>query len=251
MGTKSYDWPTVAAVGLAAMCVVTFDHEALGHGGACLALGGRIVALSSSVFRCSQPSGLIDAAGPLANLLGGTVALAVRLVVPRRRIVLRLFLALVTGFSFFWESAYLVQAAVTQHGDLYFFARWAFGSIPPWQRWTGAAIGVVLYILAVRLMARTLLDLAPDAKEARSRSRVAWLSATTGAALAALAYTGSVHGDLRDAVLEIGAASIPLLFIPSGSRQGVDGQITRNGPVIAVALAVYGVFVLVLGRGLG
>jgi hypothetical protein len=253
--TENNDWPTVAAIGLLAMCVVTFDHEALGHGGACLALHGRILALSSSVFRCDQHSGLIDVAGPLANILGGTVALALRLVVPRRAIKLRLFLALVTTFSFFWESAYLVQAALTQHGDLYFFARWAFGSAAAWQRWIAAAAGAALYVLSARLASRTLLGLAPDAQNARFLARTVWLSATVGVALAAKAYTGDVNGDFRDAVLEIGLASIPLLFIPTGDRRISDGvpiaAITRSVAAIVVALVVYAVFAMTLGRGLG
>ena len=29
---KKNDWLTAAAIGLMAMCVVTFNHEALGHG---------------------------------------------------------------------------------------------------------------------------------------------------------------------------------------------------------------------------
>ena len=51
---------TVAAVAVLAMCVVTFDHEALGHGSVCLALHGHILLLSSSLFRCDVRSGWID-----------------------------------------------------------------------------------------------------------------------------------------------------------------------------------------------
>src|SRR5512140_3013315 len=100
--TENNDWPTVAAIGLLAMCVVTVDHEALGHGGACLALHGRILALSSSVFRCDRYSGLIDAAGPASNMLFGLIALALRSAVPLHAVKLRLFLVLTTALSFFW-----------------------------------------------------------------------------------------------------------------------------------------------------
>ena len=47
-----HDWLTVAALSLFAMSVVTCDHETLGHGGTCLALGGHLRILTSSVFRC-------------------------------------------------------------------------------------------------------------------------------------------------------------------------------------------------------
>jgi hypothetical protein len=75
-------------IGLLAMCAVTFDHEAMGHGGACLALHGRILTLSSSVFRCDIPSPMIDSAGPTVNILCGLVALAVRLLLPLRLVKL-------------------------------------------------------------------------------------------------------------------------------------------------------------------
>jgi hypothetical protein len=248
------DWPTVAAIGLLAMCMVTFDHEALGHGSMCLALHGHILALSSSVFRCDLHSDLIPVAGPTSNILCGLIALAVRLVVPLHLIKLRLFLLLVTAFSFFWEGGYLIQAMYQQDGDLYFFTYGWLGTVTVWQRWVGAALGLALYILSARLAVRALLGLWAEAKVARSVARTAWLSATIGAALAALAYTGVVPGDLRDAVLEIGAASFPLLYIPRHSLQSSSGHpvvaIARSYPVIIVALVVYTTFVATLGRGL-
>lgn len=247
------DWLTVAAIGLLAMCMVTFDHEALGHGSACLALHGRILMLSSSVFRCDRQSELIAVAGPATNILCGLIALVVRLVVPPRFIKLRLFLVLLTGFSFFWEGGYLIHAMHHQKGDLYFFVRWWLRTVAVWQRWMGAVLGLALYLLSTRLTARALLELWPETQKARSIARTVWLSATIGATLAALAYTGGVNGDLRDAVLEIGAASLPLLFIPIRSRRYAKGDsvavIARSYPVIILAVAVYAAFVATLGRG--
>ncbi len=252
--TEKNDWATIAAIGLLAMCMVTFDHEALGHGSACLALHGRIVALSSSVFRCSRHSGLIDAAGPTANLLCGLVALIVRSIVPHRAAKLRLFLVLVTAFSFFWEGGYLIHAMHQRNGDLYFFVHWWLGRVTVWQRWAGAIVGLLFYLFSVRLTSRAMMELWPDAKRARSVARIAWLSATIGAGLAALAYNGGVNGDLRDAVLEIGAASLPLLFIRLRGPQISDGRqpavIARSYPVIVAAVIVYAGFAATLGRGL-
>lgn len=61
------DQLTVAALGLLAMCLVTFAHEAVGHGGVCLLLGGHIRLLTSSVFRCDISSRWVDAGGPGAR----------------------------------------------------------------------------------------------------------------------------------------------------------------------------------------
>lgn len=246
------DWATVAAIGLMAMCLVTFDHEAMGHGGTCLALHGRILALSSSVFRCDLHTGLIDAAGPASNIVCGLLALVLGTLVSQRAIKLRLFLIVVTAFSLFWEGGYLVQAMIRQHGDSYFFLEWWLGRVALWQRVAAAAAGVALYVFAVRRTSAALRTLWPEGATARGVARTVWLSATIGAALAALAYAGGVEGDLRDAVLEIGAASLPLLFVRNqlASADHPAAVITRSYPVIAAAGIVFVVFVATLGRGL-
>jgi hypothetical protein len=173
------DWLTAAALGLLAMCAVTFDHEALGHGGACLLLHGRIVLVTSSLFRCDVKSDWIDPAGPGTNLLMGALALAwLRLIRPRRA-ALRLFLILVTAMSFFWEENYVVDAMHHRDGDLYFFARFLLGEVPLWLRWAAAA-GLALYVATIWMTAAGLSALWPEARVARAMARTAWLSATVG-----------------------------------------------------------------------
>ena len=244
----------MAAIGLAAACIVTFDHEALGHGSACLALGGRIRLLTSSLFRCDARSGWIDPAGPFTNLLVGTIALACLRFVPRRKAALRLLLILITAFSYFWESGYVMRAMHLRDGDLYFFAQFLLGDVTLWERWLFAAAGLVLFLLTVRLTAGALLDLWPHAAEARAVARTAWLSAIHGSAIAALFYQAHTWSNFRDAVLEIGAASFPLLLIPRRSRGFDDGQpsvfVARSPLVIALCLIVYVVFIATLGRGI-
>lgn len=248
------DWLTVAALGLLAMCVVTFDHEALGHGGVCLALHGRIRLLTSSIFRCEVKSDWIDPAGPACNLLMGAIALACRRLVPQRLANLRLFLVLVTAFSFFWESGYLMHAMHRKDGDLYFFARFLLGEVTLWERWAAGAVGFALYVFAIWITWAGLSQLWPQAPVARGVARTAWLSATLGATVAALAFTGHGWGDVHDAALEIGGASLPLLLIPVRSAGGAEDRspslIVRSPAVIVLAVVVYGTFVATMGRGL-
>jgi hypothetical protein len=245
---------TVAAIGVLAMCAVTFDHEALGHGSACLLLHGHIILLTSSLFRCDVPSDWIDPAGPAGNLLMGTLALLALRFVPARLMGPRLFLILVTAFSYFWESGYLMRAMHRRDGDLYFFARYLLGDLTVWQRWMGAAIGLALFVLAARLASRALTQLWPDASVARGVGRTAWIAATAAAGLAALAYTGHGWGDFTDSVLEIGAASFPLLFIPFRNARtvatGPQMFLARSPFTIAVAAVTYMLFVATLGRGI-
>jgi hypothetical protein len=248
------DWPTVAAVGLLAMCVVTFDHEALGHGSACLLLHGHIRLLTSSLFRCDVKSGWIDPAGPAANLLMGALALALSRLVPRGRTTLRLFLILVTAFSFLWETGYVMHAMHRREGDLYFFARFLLGDVTLAERWAAGVLGFALYLSAAWLVSDRLSALWPDARVARAVARTAWFGATLGAAVAALAYKVHDWGNLRDAVLEIGAASCPLLFIPLRSAKRAEQRapllVARSPAVIGLAVVVYLLFVASLGRGL-
>jgi hypothetical protein len=251
---QTNDTYTVAAIALLAMCVVTFDHEALGHGGACLALGGHILALSSSIFRCDLHSPWIDPAGPLANLLAGTLALLIASLLPPHRRALHLGLILVTCFSFFWEAGYVIKAMATRDGDLYFAGQSFLGEPTLWWRLSAAALGLVLYAITTRWSARSLSTLWPDATVTRHVRRTAWCAATLGATLAALAYVGAGWEDLRDAFLEIGAASFPLLLgTNSGSLSASAAPqtlIPRSRLIIAVALVVFAIFVATLGRGL-
>jgi hypothetical protein len=250
-GATRNDWLTVAAIGLITMCVVTADHEALGHGSVCLLVHGHVTLLTSSLFRCSAKSGWIDVGGPAMNLIMGTLALIVRLTLPRSFLKTRLFLLCVTAFSFFWEGGYLIDAMHHQNGDLYYFTQFMLGSVSVWQRWLGAALGLALFVLSARIAADALLDIWPDASIARGVARTIWMSAAIGAAIAAALYAGHDWGNFRDAVLEIAVASFPLLFVPFGrgeSRLSTQ-TIARSPAVIGLSLAVYVIFAMTLGRG--
>ena len=246
--------PTVGAIALIAMCLVTFDHEGLGHGGACLALGGHVELLSSALFRCDLASPAIDAAGPLANLLLGLAALALRRFVPAERAGRRLFLILVTAFSLFWEGGYLVQAMLLKDGDLYFALRDLLRGPDLWWRGVGAALGVLVYGGATVVASRALAGLWPDLALARRAARTAWLVAVVGAALAASFYRGpDMARNFHDAMTEIGLASIPLLLIPRGGRvSSVPGPATIAWDLVTLVLAacVFALFAATQGRGL-
>jgi hypothetical protein len=248
------DWLTVAGLGLLAMCIVTFDHEALGHGGACLLLHGHIRLLSSSLFHCDVHSGWIDPAGPAGNLLVGTLALACLGFVPEQLPNLRLLLILISSFSYFWEGGYAIRAMLRREGDLYYFAEFMLGHVSNWQRFMAAGAGLALYIFTARFTSNALLKLWPQAGVARAVARTVWISATVGAALAALAYAGPGWGDLKDAVLEIGGASFPLLIIPLRTSQMEQVRpsafIARSGMSVVLSAVIYAIFVASLGRGL-
>ena len=250
---NSNDTATVCALAVIAMCAATAAHEALGHGGACLLLGGHIELLSSSLFRCDLRSGWIDPAGPGMNLLAGLVALIARKGLPPGFAKTRLLLLLVTAFSFFWEGGYLMRAMALRDGDLYFFAQFILSDVAFWMRAIGFAVGLAIYMLAIRTTSRALSEMF-DTREGRRVARYAWIAATLAAGAAALAYRGEpLWPDLRDALLEIGLASVPLLLIPRANEYAPQARaiIGRSWPVIGTAMVVFVAFAMTMGRGVG
>ncbi len=244
MPTSRQHHITAAAIAVLAMCVVTTAHEAIGHGSACLVLGGHITTLTSSVFRCNPSSWPIAPAGPAMNLLVGVTALIASGFIAKARTGLRLFLALVNAFSGFWESGYAVQAMATQNGDLYFAGRGLFGAPEPWWRLTGGALGVALYITTWVVTGRALL------LYARTVVATTWVVATLAAVAAACLCTVGRAADIHDAFTEIGLASLPLLFIARQKRVGETVIVSRSWPAIILAVLVFALFAATLGHGI-
>jgi hypothetical protein len=78
--TERPDFPTLVAIAIVAYALANVAHEGLGHGGACLAVGGQARSLSAIHFDCAE-EGLSPAAarwlaagGTLVNLLIGGLA---------------------------------------------------------------------------------------------------------------------------------------------------------------------------------
>ncbi len=254
MPVADNDKYTIVAISVLAMCLVTLDHEALGHGGACLAVGGHIALLTSSIFRCDVRSVWIDPAGPVFNLLSGLLALVLVRPTPRRRAGLRLFLILVACFSFYWEAGYVIKAMIDRDGDLYFAGLDFMGEPSSWWRIAAAVAGVGLYAFTMRWSARALSVAWPRVEDVRRVSRIAWVSATAAAAVAAMAYSGPGFANLRDGVLEIGAASFPLLWLGRGDRTADGGAssvgLQQNRATLIMSLVLYAAFIATLGRGI-
>ena len=64
------DLVTLVAIGLLAYATADIAHHVLGHGATCLALGGRIVLLSSIFVDCTVRGSAIDRPGPIWLGLG-------------------------------------------------------------------------------------------------------------------------------------------------------------------------------------
>lgn len=244
---------TIAAIAVAAMCIVTTDHEALGHGSACLALGGQITRLTTVYFRCSAGNPWIDIAGPAGNLTGALVAWLILQITPTRAARARLLLLLITAFALFWEGGYLFYSMVKLEGDWAFAARAAFGE-PTWPwRTGGIVLGILFYLLGMRATGAALRSIASSLARSRPIARLSWLAASIAACVATLAYAPDRLAAVHQAALEIGAGSWPLLVLPALIRvpaAEVNVIINRNYGWIAFANVLYAAFIATLGYGI-
>ena len=145
---------TIAAIGLLAYASADIAHHVLGHGGACLALGGSIISLSSVFVGCSLHGATIDLAGPLANLALGITAMLVIRVTKTISATKRLFWALAVVFNLFWFAGQLVFSVVTRTDDW----AWAMDKLGVTEpgRFGLLVIGVVAYVLVIRYSSRQL-----------------------------------------------------------------------------------------------
>ena len=242
------DTATVAALAVLAAITVTVAHEAVGHGSVCLAIGGRVTLLTTSLFRCDVPSWWTDLGGPLTSLTVAAMAALASRVTRTNRPGLTLYLVLVAAMAGFWEGAYLVQAMLTRHGDLYFAWSGLAGEPADWARGLGVAGGAALYLAAVVFAARMLASLV----EPRRTARIAWGAAVVATVTAALLYRGGFGDNLRDTALEIGAASLPLLLVaPRPTGVATARPIGRSLFVVGAAAVVWLAFALTMGRGIG
>jgi len=242
------DTATVGALAVLAAITVTVAHEAAGHGGVCLALGGRVTLLTTSLFRCDLPSFLIDLTGPLTSLAVAAMAAAASLATRASRPRLTLYLVLVAAMAGFWEGGYLVQAMLTQHGDLYSAWTGLVGEATGWVRGAGAAVGAALYLATIVFVSRML---AANVVEPRRAARVAWIAAAVATVAAALLYRGGLGDNLSNTALEIAAASLPLLFsVRRPTGDGTARPIGRSLAVIGLAALAWLAFALTMGRGI-
>ncbi len=250
---KRDDRLTIAAIAIAAMCIVTVDHEGLGHGSACLALGGDITRLTSVYFRCSAASPRIDIAGPAGNLLGGLIAWLILQSVPPHAARARLLLLLVTAFALYWEGGYVIYSMLKLDGDWFFAAQAAFGE-PDWLwRIGGVALGVLFYFLGTRATGAAFRSIVSDPQRVAPLARLSWLTASIAACVAAMFYAPNRLDAVHQAALEIGAGSWPLLVLPFFMRLPAGETnviISRNYSWIVFVSLLYAAFVATLGRGI-
>lgn len=179
-----------------AYLLATAVHEHLGHGAACVSLGGQLKEVGAFYVDCTYAGmgdlhiRLVALAGPLVSLLLGTLAfVAFRRVNPAAP-HLRFFLWLLGGLGLMTATGYLLFSGLTGLGD---FGTSRDGLLyqvtPPWL-WRAllTGLGIAGYLLSVRVMLRGMENLIGGSGPNRVRraQRLALSAYLTGAAVSIL-----------------------------------------------------------------
>jgi hypothetical protein len=151
--TTADDIHTLAALGVMAFALANVSHEALGHGLATLATGGKVDLLTTCFLNSSgNYSKWIPAAGGMMNLAVGLCSLAVLRFSSGRGVRWRYFLVLVAAFNLFFAFGYPAYSGIARFGD---WAAVISGCEPQWLwRVLLILVSVVGYYGSMRLLAK-------------------------------------------------------------------------------------------------
>jgi hypothetical protein len=175
----SFDVATVLAIGMIVYLIKNVVHEGLGHGGACLLVGGKPVAISSAWWDGSYEGVSewgrrgVRAAGTLANLALGVALLPVwRTLQKSARHPLRLFVWLLLVVNLFSGAGYMMADPIGNFGDWKGFLEGLPHRLP--IRIGLITAGAAISAATIRFAIRTVdVFIGPDAPE--RRRRLLWL----------------------------------------------------------------------------
>ena len=221
----------------------------LGHAGACLAEGGRVVLLSSIFVDCTLHGSAIDLAGPFANLATGLLALALAYRASAASSA-RLFFALAAGFNLLWFGLQLAFSAATRTDD---FA-WPMQEfhLSEVSRYGLIAFGGLLAVLSVRALARPFSVYARPKARARRIVVIAWLTAGIFACATALFDRHPVAAILHHAAPQSFVVSIGLWFLPEPAARtsaAASPAIGFSARWLTAAVVVAAASIVFLGSG--
>jgi hypothetical protein len=245
-------------------------HEGVGHGGACLAVGGRAVMLNAVFFECDKegivPSAgkIVSASGTLVNLaLAAISALALRGVArrPGPPGPLRHFLWLFLSLNLLQATGYWLFSGLGNVGD---WAKVVEGWSPAWiWRALLTLVGAAGYWAAVLVALRALgplLGSGPD--RLRRAVTLTVVPYVTGGILYVAAGLLNPYGVALVLVSAVaasfgGASALAWMAqLLRNARRWPPGAeevppLARSPAWIAAGLATALAFVLVLGPGVG
>jgi hypothetical protein len=256
----------LGALGILAYAASMMTHEALGHGGYCVALGGHNLMLTGWGESCStHPSG-IEAAGPLMQFAGGLLAWLALHCLPWGSARLRYFLWLYMVFSLFISSSYVAFSGATGLGD----GAFVIARVEAHGLWRGGLIllGAVVYFLAMLATAlewKRWVGIDEDSRQLRRRVWIPYVTAGVFACCAGALNRTMAAGNLstmgsHTAVVWAASSSfgsgMGIVWLPDIGRALVLRRLAPGvylkwsaGWVLAAAIVVVA-FLLYIGPGL-
>ena len=257
------DLLTVTAIALVAYAASNVLHEALGHGGACVGLGGKPNVLSAVHFDCGEEaiSALagrgVAAAGTIVNFIAGAIGLvAFRGINPVRKPHLSYFLWLFTTLNLLMGAGYFLFSGVGNIGD---WSAVASDTVSPviWRP-AMAVVGGALYFLIARASGQWLGALVGSDDLAMRRSRLLSVPAyIAGGLLFCISGlfnpVGPILIAISAAAASFGGASGLLWltqFTGDSKRSAEPAKLERSYAWIVAGCIVSAVFVEILGPGI-
>jgi hypothetical protein len=251
---------TITGIALIAYVLATILHEGVGHGGACLLVGGNQLVISIVYMECSVDSRLVTAGGTIMNVAGGSLFFALGRMTPRTSPRLKYFLWLSMTVNLFIAAGYFAFSGIGGFGD---WASFSQGLGPQWAWRIGMTIfGAAAYMLVARFSLLELRPLIGSAKEKRfARAvRLSKMPYFAGGILACIAGSlnpqGMILVALSAAASTFGGASGLLWMMNwlNGDRVPLGSEpqpmpIRRSWPWIVTAFVLALAFVVVLGPG--
>jgi len=257
------DLLTVTAIALVAYAASNVAHEAIGHGGACVVLGGKPHVLSSVHFDCGEEaiSALarrgVAAAGTIVNFIAGAIGLvALTATNPVRKPHMSYFLWLFTTLNFLMGAGYFLFSGVGNIGD---WTDVASGTASPliWRP-AMAVLGGALYFFLARRSGQRLGALVGSDDAAMRRSRLLSVPAyVAGGLLFCLSGlfnpVGPVLIAISAAAASFGGASGLLWltqFTRGSTRSAEPAELNRSYAWIVAGCIAAAIFVGILGPGI-
>jgi hypothetical protein len=250
----------LGALGILAYAASMMTHEALGHGGYCIAAGGHNAMLTGWGERCNfpgtQPFG-IEAAGPGLQFLAGLLSWWALPRLPKRASRLRYFFWLYMVFNLLVSSGYVAFSGVTDFGD----AAVIIAGLSPHMVWRGLLmlLGAAAYYLSMWIAAAELKRLLGTSDGSRSIFRLVWIPY---AAAGIFACCAAALNRTMPTGVAVGLAAASSFGAAFGMLRLADMQrrmTPRPSPGIHIAwsagwalaaLVVIAAFLLVIGPGL-
>lgn len=252
------DTLTIIAIAIAVYVLSDVFHEGVGHGGACLLVGGRPLVLSTVHFDCTAGGRIVAAGGTVANLVLGVVCWlwSRHTRAPRARY----FLWLAMTVNFFEVGGYFLFSGVGNIGD---WADVIAGLQPAWSWRVGLTLlGAATYMAFVWFALIGLRPFLADSTaervyRARRLCLVPYLSGGILSCVAGLFNpVGMILVAISAAASSLGGTSglawmWQLLRAPRPVSQSPPvAPIARSNAWIVAGVVLAVVFIGVLGRGI-